>query len=87
MTAVTAWELDHIAVRGLNDCSRQCHGVEVQAGQHIGHTLSVKLFDNGLGNLHEASSLGGLVSHDRLLSIVASAALSEDPFAAHDGPW
>jgi len=37
--------------------------VEAQVGHRFGHTLSVKLFDGGLGNIHQASSLGCFIVH------------------------
>jgi hypothetical protein len=73
MTPWTARELDHVAVRSLDDHSSQLHDVEALVGQHLGHTLPFKLVDGSLANFHQASSLGGLVSYDRLPSIAASA--------------
>jgi hypothetical protein len=50
MTPRTDWELDHVAVRGFDDGSRQRHRIEVQVGQRFGNTLPLKLFDGGLDN-------------------------------------
>jgi hypothetical protein len=70
MTPRTARELDHVAVRGFDDRSRQFHGVEAQVGQRLGNTLPVQLGDDGFNNLHEAGSRDGLVGHGCLPSFV-----------------
>src|SRR3984957_10375046 len=62
-----AVEVDHIAVRCLDDHLGQSHRVEVKTGQRLGDALAGKLGDHHLDNLHEASSLGcslgGFIGH------------------------
>jgi hypothetical protein len=63
MTSGAAGEFDYIAVRSLDDLARQCHRIETQFGQHLGHALPIELGYGGLGNFHVASSLGGFIGH------------------------
>jgi hypothetical protein len=65
--------LDHVAVRGFDDGSRQRHRIEVQVGQRLGNTLPLKLLGRGLDDFPQAR-LVAISSHDRLPSFGRSGA-------------
>jgi hypothetical protein len=54
--------LDHVAVRGFDDGSRQRHRIEVQVGQRLGNTLPLKLLGRGLDDFPQASTRGDIVT-------------------------